>query len=849
MFKRTEIKRDNEHSVPAKRPKYEDPNIFSQSSTNKPTYNMPSTSKHVQNSNANTYKTKPFVQMSQYNSQNKEEDNLNDLSTIVSVDYNEFENKLMHKKVYNSTFQQDENTISELKNVVEELKKLKADHKKLLDNFITKEGENVFLRNQLQQSQLRAENDKLDKARSIEEQEKRHRLAIVTLCKEKEQVKTQLKLKTFEAESLLERCKLLENGHVKLREPHTASLSASLNKSRVNPSVSRSPIPSRKTIKVRESCVQTNMLDESVYMLDVSNQYFPLAEIPKSIYDMPQPEKSVIDIKITERIGPQKLPILQEQNKFRIFEKPELIKPVATMIDDKKLTVEFVLAEVAALQQKTSLEIEAEHTVPMINKLISTSRELLLNILIVLQTISQAMGNDDIRDVNDIYFSDLYATSDYNGKCVCSPNAWHEHERAVEARRIFGLLSYVASESTYLSKYVAGKIRLRIESDESYKSYSPQMIRYNSWEGKDSELEMLTMILHFITLVGSTRRSYQFSGLICAILMLICNVSKKVEYCSQGIELIYRIFKETVFCRPLPYCYSFLSSIMMIFVRSTTYLRKLCTNSQSIAVDNWKDSLHFTPDACALQIFLVQVEIYNFDPILAIDITDVLLRFAQFMLQTDVIPLRSESFCNCCMKLLRCTINLLCDCSRVDLASIKEFNIDNCPVPRDYPCVLKSVCTKHNLLHTQTNSRCILDIYQDKFSDVNVRTNITRRQGRVLRDGIKFLSHLAICDPDFVIRFSDIEDSFHMFMMNLNAFENFHLHENEQEAMNRIKQTFIFDKTLQSQTDQHEGDRYMRKFSVMSHFEKASFPSSTVSKRSKDLNKILLMFRSLLNER
>lgn len=38
------------------------------------------------------------------------------------------------------------------------------------------------------------------------------------------------------------------------------------------------------------------------------------------------------------------------------------------MIDDKKLSVEFIVPEIVALQRKTSLELEAEETIPLINK-------------------------------------------------------------------------------------------------------------------------------------------------------------------------------------------------------------------------------------------------------------------------------------------------------------------------------------------------------------------------------------------------------------------------------------------------------------------------------------------------
>jgi len=74
------------------------------------------------------------------------------------------------------------------------LEKLKTENKKLLNDFITKDGETVFLRQQLQQTQLRIENEKLEKMRLIEEQANRHRSEINKIYKEKEQLKTRLEL-------------------------------------------------------------------------------------------------------------------------------------------------------------------------------------------------------------------------------------------------------------------------------------------------------------------------------------------------------------------------------------------------------------------------------------------------------------------------------------------------------------------------------------------------------------------------------------------------------------------------------------------------------------------------------
>ncbi|XP_078039018.1 mutagen-sensitive 304 [Augochlora pura] len=810
--------------------------------------NVPSTSKVGANINNVMNKS---LRPSACTPQKRGMENLKDVSQIVSVDYKEFENKLVNRQVYNSTFKIEESVVPPESKYIKELEKLRLENKKLLNDFITKEGETVFLRNQLQQAQLRAEADKLEKTRFIEDQEKRHRTEINAICKEKEHLKTQFELQTFEVGNLMERCKLLEAGNVKLTEPCSVNLSTSIKKSKFNSSMNRASMSMARPVKVKESCVQATLQDKNNHILKTWSPYYPLTNISKLVYDMPQPEKSIVNIQVIEKTGRRNLPILQEEDTFRIYENPELVKPVMTMIDEKRLTIEFILPEIAALQRKTNSELESENSICIMNKLVSTSRELLLNLIIVLQTIFQAMKNDDIRDMNDIYFSDLYSNSDFNGKSVCDANAWHECERGVEARRVFGAISYVTLESTYLSKYIAGKTPLFTERDENYKSYSRQMIRYDTWLEKGQDFEMLKMILQFIVLVGSTRRAHQFSGLICAIMMIICNVHKKVEYCSSAMEYVYQIFKEIVFSRPLPYCYSFLSHLMIVFIKSTTYLKRLCVNSQLMAVNNWKGSLHFTPDACPLQIFLAQVENHYFDIVVTVDITDTLLQFMQYVLQTDVIPLRSEILdsCNCCMKLLRFTMRTLFKCTEVNLSAIEDFDSHYFPLQQNDRCNLKNICLKHSASPIVRNNKCICEVYKDVFSDVNAWTALKRRQVKVLRDGIRFLAHLAICDPDFVIRLSDIEDSFHSFMKNISNFDEFSLHENEQEAMDRIKQTFIFEKVPQSEI-KNFGSRSTSQLDILANFQKRPIQQASVNlKKNENHNKFLTTIRSLYNSR
>ncbi|XP_018399629.1 PREDICTED: uncharacterized protein LOC108777288 [Cyphomyrmex costatus] len=703
---------------------------------------------------------------------------------ITEINYSQFKNKLIDIKDHNSTFQKGNKFIV---HDGKELEKLKTENKKLLNDFITKDGETAFLRQQLQQTQLRVENEKLEKMRLIEEQANRHTAEINKICNEKEQLKTQLELQNLEIGNLQKRYKLLEAGNIKLKEPQMLYINSSIDKCKYATPTNRI---TNRNLKMKEVCTQANLYKKNDYRLKTCNIYFPLARISELMFGAPLPEKSIVNIKVIEKTGRRNLPILQEEETFRIFENPELVKPVVTTVDGKRLTTEFVLLEIAAIERKINTEIESERCIPIINKLVLTTRELILNITTVLETIFQAMKNDDIRDMNDLYFSTVYKDHNICIKSECEADAWHEGERGIEARRLLGILSHISIESLYLSNYLAGKSQLLTRSDEGYNHYLQQMTRYNTWRKKGHKFEMLEIILECVTLIEHVRRSHQFTGLINAIVKLLCNVQQKVGYCDKGLEYICLIFKELVFSRPLSLCYVSLANFIM-------------------------GVLHFTPDACVLQILMAQMEHFCSDFLTTINMTHALISSIWHILQKNNL-LKSESLesCNCYTKLLRFIINML------------------------------KKCMKYN----QNMKKHLTEIYSEKL-DHNFWFDIKKIQYKVLRQGIRFLCHLAICDPDFVIRSSDIEDSFHLFIRNITFFEDLILHENEREALDRIKTTFIVDKGIQCETKIHENIHVNQLH--MTNFEKKVTPTTEYcyTESVENYNRACMAIKALYNSK
>ncbi|XP_015592175.1 uncharacterized protein LOC107266325 isoform X2 [Cephus cinctus] len=747
--------------------------------------------------------------------------------------FDDFRKNLLDTDNHNSTFQ-SQNTcvlVSDDLNL-KEVERLKEENKKLLDNFITKEGETVFLRHQLQQTQTRAQNEKVEKSKFIEEQASKFRAEINALLKEKENLQTKLQFQSLELGNLLERCKLLESGSVKLTEPHSVNAERS-GRNRFNTTINRTS-SAIKTAKISEVSVQVNVPDKKNYRLKTTASYFPLSKIPQSLFESSQPEKSVVEIRIVEKIGKRNSPILQDEETFRIFENPDLVKPTITMVDGKRLTVEYFVSDIAAIMKRTFEEINTQATIPIVNKLISVTRELQLNLTLVLQTISREMKNDDIRDMNDLYMSQLYeGVIDYR-KTICDADVWHEKERGVEARRALGAMSYVASASFYLAEYIAGKVSMRLINDTSNASYNEQMRSYNAWEKKGCDFEFLEMIRECISVMGLVRRSHQFSGLLCAAAKVLNTVHKRIGFCSKGMNYVAEILKEIVFSRPLPCCYIPMTKLLITFGRSKEFIKKLCKSSANTALTVWKDVPHFTSDACTLEIYVAQLEHCRLDPVATISIAYKLVPFSHYALSSQIISWTVEAphSCNCCMKLLRLTVTLLCESSRITVPeTIDETNSKSDSDDGQY---------NENLVHNKEGQGQRED--EDNMTEHNrrmkkwdwtklddsFRRRIRMKQMDSLRKGIQFLCYLATCDPDFIIRQSDVENSFHLFMHRVTSFEGLILHESEKDALNVIRSNFVFDRAtlLQGQTQ-----RSRRPFDINTEFEKTTVLSSNSTNR------------------
>ncbi|XP_011498990.1 PREDICTED: uncharacterized protein LOC105363094 [Ceratosolen solmsi marchali] len=707
------------------------------------------------------------------------------IESTQAIVFDDFESNIKSNS-HNSTFLKREDSSSN--NVVlvsddDQVEKWKEEKQKLLEDFMTKEGETEFLRQQLFQIQMRAENAKKEQTRLMEEQVQKLRGEISGLLKEKTALETQLQLQGLQFNSVSEKCKLLESGSIKFTQPQITMVKASKDKSNL-------PVNwMSKKVKTKESSVQVEQRPVFEF-LKTTIIHYPLKKIPQCIFEPCEPEKSVIIIKLEEKIGKKNLAIIQEEETFRIFENPELSKPKFTIVNGQNLSTEFFLPDLVKLVNKTQDEINSSDTIPILNKLIATTRELLLNSTLVLQKISQGLQNDDIRDMNELYLSEYYEMPVLHTRSVCEARPWYDLERGIETRRAFGVLSYVSTASKYLADYVAGNVKLKTDKDSDYDAYACQMKSYDAWYKKGFEFEFLELILEFVTVIGTIRRSHQFTGLINAILTLITNVQKNVGFSPPELKRACTIVKEIIYSRPLLSCFLPICNTLKEFSQYTDFVNKLCIAPDKCGINYWKGSLNFTLDSCALEIFIAQLDNFKIDPISIISITSDLAIFSKTALLKDSIPWleKTTSSCNCCLNLLKFIVINLNECSKINVEELKDKYIE-----ADISWRISKHGYKMNKIVWKNQINEDWKSFEQSQTE-NFWKILELRQSAAIAYGIRLLSYLAKRDLDFMIRLTDIEDAFHLFLNNLSKRNNFKLKKSDEIALDIVKKTFVLEK-------------------------------------------------------
>ncbi|CAD6232832.1 GSCOCG00007004001-RA-CDS [Cotesia congregata] len=610
----------------------------------------------------------------------------------------EFRNNLLVNNRLNSTFQ--------AKNVVadpdeenrKKLEKLESENKKLLDDLRIKEGESIYLRKQLNTALTKTNQLSVEKECALERQANQYQIQINELTKKNAALTTQLEFNNHDIIKVADKLKKAS----RVQSPQNSLLNTSAKK------------------KINQTS-QASFSSSTIYKLKTHVVLYPFEEIPPTIFQPSLPEKPIVNIQIVDRSGKCNLPILEDEKTLRIFENPQIVKPMVTVIDKKNLNVEFLHVDIVA-----------------------TTRELLLNILTVLESIKSAMNNDDIRDMNDVYLSDFYDTDVANHQTLCDATEWHEKER--------GTSQLSPQKQVFIN----------------------QMTRYMDWSQRKHEHEMLELFNELAMAIHFVRRSHQFTGVICGIAKLISNVQSTVGITHErALNLAGNIFKELVFSHPLLKSLISMTEMMKSFNQSEFFISRLIKYNQSDEMQLFNDINSFNDDDCVLEIYLKQLRSFTLSNVNKVNLMYELVGFADVALKVRHLKLPKEknSSNRCCKALYEFIIQNLHRCATIDTDELKEEFIRN---------------EKSNFNSLSCWKGKIEGYYWIKFRN---------KFFNLLKIGIRFLTFVAYWDIEFFVNSpEDIDISIFLFMENIVKVNGFVLSKIDIEALELMKSKFSFDK-------------------------------------------------------
>lgn len=260
----------------------------------------------------------------------------------------EFRNNLLVNNRLNSTFQ--------AKNVVadpdeenrKKLEKLESENKKLLDDLRIKEGESIYLRKQLNTALTKTNQLSVEKECALERQANQYQLQINELTKKNAALTTQLEFNNHDIIKVADKLKKAS----RVQSPQNNLLNTSAKK---------------KT----NQASQASFSSRKIYNLKTHVVLYPFEEIPPTIFQPSLPEKPIVNIQVVDRSGKCNLPILEDEKTLRIFENPQIVKPMVTVIDKKNLNIEFLHVDIARIIKVTEEEINSQDVILIINKVIN----------------------------------------------------------------------------------------------------------------------------------------------------------------------------------------------------------------------------------------------------------------------------------------------------------------------------------------------------------------------------------------------------------------------------------------------------------------------------------------------
>lgn len=141
-------------------------------------------------------------------------------------------------------------------------------------------------------------------------------------------------------------------------------------------------------------------------------------------------------------------------------------------------------------------------------------------------------------------------------------------------------------------------------------------------------------------------------------------------------------------------------------------------------------------------------------------------RFINMALLSNSIPWLEKTVhsCNCCLLVLKFVVVNLCECTKIDVNQVRQRYLNT----------TDNLKTKKNDSEPENKLLFKYKIFENWSSFETEHAGgfwnmLQASQYSAISYGIRLLSYLAKRDPDFLIRETSIQETFHLFLQNIDS--------------------------------------------------------------------------------
>ncbi|CAG4994284.1 unnamed protein product [Parnassius apollo] len=490
------------------------------------------------------------------------------------------EDMIFNDKIYQSDADYVYRQLLQLR---EENSKLKSENGKLLEKYVTKEGEVSILRTQLKTSQMAADNARLEKIKVQEKVQMEWTDKLAAVNNQLQDLRTQLDFKNLEITSIKEKCKMLESSKVKLTQVTVAKNDISTSHRHNNSyAVPSDYLPSHlKRVKTLTKNVQTEhhtspcLLQLNVVYRDEQgklNQVLPLTVEPSA------EQHSLLEY--NEKLQRPNDSIPNRCKVFSTFHRIPNTPSPSKVSSMNIITLSDIYEDLAFIS--ADKDIEKMHQ--SYKNVFRAAQSSLKEIVHQLETLMHRTTTAFQKEMDEKY---IEATANFlvitDEDLVCGKPLYKE-EQAITARRITAIVYHILENSK------AAQL-LSIEDN-------------NAATGQESTL--IELINRICTLLDDTSCAILYSGLLQSVTKLLGRV---LTHQQANRTFILNVIKTIIDSRPMLFVSCETLRILRVLT-STEPLGNFCCggNTGNLKLDYDQGVILYKKDSCFLQVLLKQIE-------------------------------------------------------------------------------------------------------------------------------------------------------------------------------------------------------------------------------------------------